>query len=63
MRRLRAMWCQDTDIIIDINKLPVVKLQLVDLDLWVFDLPSGNSVNATTKKSERPQKAKASVEL
>ncbi|KAJ5486003.1 hypothetical protein N7530_000303 [Penicillium desertorum] len=40
MRRLGAMWCQDTDIIIDINKLPVVKLQLVDLDLWVFDLPS-----------------------
>jgi hypothetical protein len=63
MRRLSVKWCQDTDTIVDPNNLQIAKLQLVDLDLWVFDLPSHNSVNTITRKSERPQKAKGSIEL
>jgi len=73
LKRKGATWCQETDVILDPARRPVVSTTQWDMDLWVFDRPNEagralypppeTSVNTSIRHSVKPQNAKATAEL
>jgi hypothetical protein len=73
MRQAGARWCQETDLILDITKAPVAKVEFnASIGLWLFGRARSKAqvkhqrsayAVSTVKKSARPLKASGSMEL